>query len=74
MGKSHSHHDADLKCLLLGGIVFDGYIVLRANGKIDWMVRNFISREANVLLKIYKSLIRLHIKYCIKAWAPGPRH
>ena len=35
----------------------DNYILLvvsRANGKIKWMVRNFISREANVL-KIYKS-------------------
>ena len=30
---------------------------------ISWMVRNFISTEENVVLKIYKTLIRLHIEY-----------
>ena len=40
---------------------------------IGWMVRNFISREANVL-KIYKILIRLHVEYCTQVWAPMSRH
>ena len=31
-------------------------IVPKANGMITWMVRNIISREANVILKIYKTL------------------
>ena len=30
-------------------------IVSRANGMIGWMIRNFISMEANVILKIYKT-------------------
>ena len=33
------------------------------------MVRNFISREANVL-KIYTILIKPHKEYCNQAWAP----
>ena len=36
---------------------------------IDWMFRNFISREANVV-KIDKVLIRPHIEYCTQAWVP----
>ena len=35
-------------------------VVSKANGMIRWMVRNVISREANAVLKIYKTLIRLH--------------
>ena len=30
---------------------------------IDGMVKKIISREANVVLKIYKPLIRHHIEY-----------
>ena len=33
-------------------------IVSRANGMIGWVVRNFISRKANVVLKIYNTLKR----------------
>ena len=38
------------------------YILSRANGMIGWMVRYFISKEANVVLRIYKTLIRSHIE------------
>ena len=34
---------------------------------IGWLIRNFISREVNVL-KFYKTLIRHHIEYCTQAW------
>ena len=40
----------------------------------DWMVRNFISREANVFLKIYKTLITSLLEYCTKTWPPMSRH
>ena len=42
------------------------FYLLKANGKISWVVRNFISIEANVL-KIYKTLIRPHMEYCTQA-------
>ena len=37
---------------------------------IGWIVKNFISREANVVLKIYKILIRPHTEYCTQAGTP----
>ena len=40
---------------------------------IDRMLRNLISREANVVLKIHKTLLRLHIEYCTQARAPVSR-
>ena len=46
----------------------------RANGIIDWMARNFISREANVLLKIHKTLIKLYLEYYTQAGVPLCRH
>ena len=39
---------------------------------IGWMVRNFISREANVL-DIHKPLIRPYIEHCTQAWDPLSR-
>ena len=41
---------------------------------IGSMVRHFISREANVVLKIYKILIRLHIVSYTQALSPVSRH
>ena len=35
---------------------------------------SFIRREANVVLKDYKSPIRPHIEYCTRALTPASRH
>ena len=35
---------------------------------IGWMIRNFISREANVVLKEYKT--QKHIEYHTHTWVP----
>ena len=40
-------------------------VVLRVNG---------MQREANIVLKIYKTLIKPHIEYCTQAWALVLRH
>ena len=37
--------------------------VSRANEVIGWIMRNFILKEVNVVLEIYKTLIRPHIEY-----------
>ena len=42
-------------------------------GMIGWMIRNIISRGANVL-KIYKTLRRPHIENYTQAWVPVSRH
>ena len=41
---------------------------------IGWVIRIFISREANVVLRIYNTLIRPHILYCTPAWSSVSRH
>ena len=49
-------------------------ILLRTNEMIGWMVWHFISMETNVVLKIYKILIRPHIDYCNQPWTLVSRH
>ena len=41
---------------------------------IGGMVRNFILKEANVVLKMYKTLIRPPLEYCTQVCAPMLRH
>ena len=36
--------------------------------KVNWMIRNFITKEANVVLEIYKTQVRLYIEYFKLAW------
>ena len=52
----------------------NNHISLSGNGMIGWMFRNFISREANIVLKIYTTPIRPYIEYCTRVWAPVLRH
>ena len=46
----------------------------KANSCIAWVTRTIISRESEVLLQIYKSMIRPHIEYCVQLWSPLPSH
>ena len=56
-------------------IYFYVYIYIYTSfNAIGWMVSNFISREVNVVLKIYKTLKWPHIEYCTQAWVPVWRH
>ena len=48
----------------------DNHIVFRANEMFGWIVRNFISRETNVAIKVYKTLQRPYIEYHTQAWVP----
>lgn len=49
-------------------------IISKANQKIGWVMRNILSRDAHVITKVYKTLIRPHVEYCTQAWAPVARH
>ena len=37
-------------------------------------VRNLVLRERNVMLSVYKMLIRPHLEYCVQLWNPVPEH
>ena len=48
--------------------------VSKANSVIAWVARSVITRSPDVMLLIYKSLIRPHIEYCVQVWNPVARH
>ena len=41
---------------------------------VGYLMPNFISREKNIVLKIYKFLLRSLIKYFTRTLAPVTRH
>ena len=49
-------------------------IVNKANSTSAWILRNVVSRLPNVLLKIYQTIIRPHLEYCVQLWSPLPSH
>ena len=46
----------------------------KANKCIGWVTRNVICRSHDVMVNIYKSLIRPHLEYCVQLWAPAPHY
>ena len=45
-------------------------VLSRESETVGRMVWNIISREANIALKVYKTLIRRYLEHCIHTWAP----
>ena len=46
-------------------------VVGTATGTVLEMIyRTFTYRTSEVLLLLYKSLVRRHLEYCIQAWSP----
>ena len=48
--------------------------ITKAKSCLFWITRNIISREPEVMLKAYKSVVRPHLEYCCQAWSPNSRH
>ena len=48
--------------------------VAKARSRTAWLFRNFISREQDTIIHLYKSMIRPHLEYCPQVWAPLSRH
>ena len=48
--------------------------VSKAKSRLFWVTRNVISRDPDVMLKAYKSIVRPHLEYCCQAWSPNARH
>ena len=42
----------------------------KANKILGMISRNIVSRDREIILRLYKSLVRPHLEYCIQAWNP----
>ena len=48
--------------------------VSKAKSCLFWFLRNTLSRDRDVMVRTYKSVVRPHLEYCCQVWAPKPRH
>ena len=48
--------------------------IAKANRIVGWISRTIISRKPEVMVRIYKSLVRPHLEYCTQVWAPVAKH
>ena len=45
-----------------------------ANRTIAWVSRNVIAKDIDVMLRIYKALVRPKLEYCVQLWNPTAHH
>ena len=45
-------------------------MVKTANGMLAFIARGFEYRNRDVLLQLYRVLVRPHLKYCVQFWCP----
>ena len=72
-----SEQEKDLGVLTSGNLLWNDQInscISKANQMICWITRNTISREKSLMLRIYKTLIRPHLEYCVQLWNPASEH
>ena len=72
-----SEQEKDLGVLTSNTLLWNDQIescVSKANQMICWITRNLISREKSLMLRVYKTLIRPHLEYCVQLWNPAPEH
>ena len=43
----------------------------RANRMLGLINRTILNKSANIMLRLYKSLVRPLVEYCTVAWSPG---
>ena len=41
---------------------------------ICWVARSIVSREKFLMLRVYKTLVRPHLEYCVQLWNPLLEH
>ena len=69
--------EVDLGVLMTKEWTFKPHIdslVKKANSTSAWILRCVITRSSNVMLKLYTSLLRPHLEYCVQLWSPLPSH
>ena len=45
-----------------------------ANRCIGWISRNLINRDQTIMLRVYKTIIRPKLEYCMQLWNPAACH
>ena len=46
------------------------YVCSRANRVLGMIAKTVVYRSPEVLTRLYKSLVRPHLEYCVSAWSP----
>ena len=46
----------------------------KTNQMLCWITRNLISREKLLILRVYNTLIRPNLEYCVQLWNPVAEH
>ena len=72
-----AEQEKDLGVLTSGNLLWNDQIVSVINKGIQivcWTTLNLISREKSLMLRIYKTLIRPHLEYCVQLWNPVAEH
>ena len=72
-----SEQEKDLGILISDTLLWTDQInasISKANKLICWITRNVISRDRNVMLPVYKALIRPHLELCVQLWNPPPEY
>src|SRR6218665_3291334 len=41
-----------------------------ANRDLSIIRRTVVSRDKNIILNLYNTLVKLHIEYCVQVWSP----
>ena len=63
--------EKDLGVLTSANLHWDNHIrasIKKAKSVIGWVTRNVISRSREVMLNIFKSIIRPHVEYAVQIW------
>ena len=69
--------EKDLGLLVSENLSWDDNIrtcIKDANRCIGWISRNLLTRDYNIISKVYKTIIRPKLEYCVQLWNPAACH